>query len=181
MTGVWGVAGQERTAATGGRRHGHRPEVYVGAALIAVAFAALGTAAMVGDGTADRGEMVVVFALMLIPPLVGAVVALVFGRRLIKRMPPLAGADPATKRALRDGSTNDPRIDALARDEATRTLARGWVRWAAALPLLAHLAQVLLDDDLFLRAGNALGVVLWALVIVLRQRAHRLARRYLAT
>ncbi|RAO50572.1 hypothetical protein GAR06_00128 [Micromonospora saelicesensis] len=88
MTGEGRVAADEQV--TRGRQ---RRSTYVVAAVVVVGAAVMGTAAMT-DGDSGRSDLLVSFGLMLIPPLVGAVVALAFGRRLIRRTPRRA-AEPA--------------------------------------------------------------------------------------
>ncbi|MGC4807098.1 hypothetical protein [Micromonospora sp. DT233] len=137
-----------------------------------------------GDGWLAGKRPWLAFLIMLVPPLLGAVVALTVGRRLLRRMPP-AAADPETmrrvKRALRDGSTDDPRVDALARDQATRILARRWMPWVSVLLLAAQLAFFFLGSgDAVQKTVAGVGVVCWAGLIVAFLRSRRRARRYLA-
>ncbi|MGC5306830.1 hypothetical protein [Micromonospora zamorensis] len=174
--------GRERGVQARGRQ---RPRsTYVVAALVVVLVAALGTAAFVGRGTVKSDDLLVTFALMLIPPLVGAVVALAFGRRLIRRMPQTAGTAPATKRrverALRDGSTDDPQLDALARKEAQLRLSQRWLLWLFAAGAGTQVLVLVSADSSFTRVLAVLLLLLWAGAIWYRWRGLRAARRYLA-
>ncbi|MET8041765.1 hypothetical protein ABZU25_12985 [Micromonospora sp. NPDC005215] len=161
-----------------------RRSTYLVAAIVVIATAALGTATFVGRGTVKSDQLLVSFALMLIPPLIGAVVALVFGRRLIRRMPPTAGADPATKqqigRALRDGSTDDPRLDALAREEARLRVGQRWLLWLFAVVVLTQLSALVTAANPFTRVLAVLLILLMAGSAWYRWRGLREARRYLA-
>ncbi|MEV4659197.1 hypothetical protein [Micromonospora sp. NPDC049301] len=179
MTTEGPVAADEQV--TQGRQ---RRSTYGVAALVVVATAVLGTAAFVGRGTVKSDQLLGWFGLMLIPPLVGAVVALVFGRRLIRRMPPTAGADPATKRrigqVLRDGSTDDPRLDALARKEARSRLGQRWLLWLFAAGVLGQLPPLVSPVRPFTRVLAVLLILLWGGSAWYRWRGLREARRYLA-
>ncbi|MGI5212410.1 hypothetical protein [Plantactinospora sp. CA-290183] len=79
------------------------------------------------------------------------VLAWQFGRRRID--PPLVeGSDPATRRAvrraLRDGHTDDPRVDELAHDLIARNLPAGWVPlFCAGLAVLSLMMLLLGDRD----------------------------------
>lgn len=161
----------------------HRRSTYVVAAAVVVGVAAMGTATMV-DGDTGGADFLAAFGLMLIPPLVGAVVALVFGRRLIRRMPRTAGADPATKRriaqALRDGSTDDPRLDALARKEARSRVSQRWLLLLFAGGLLSQLGPLVSPVNPFTRVLAVLLILLWGGAVWYRWRGLREARRYLA-
>ncbi|SCE66742.1 hypothetical protein [Micromonospora mirobrigensis] len=167
-----------------GHRRQRRLDLYVLSALLVLGVAAGATALLAGDGTVDRDELWPVFLVMLVPPLVGVVVALVFGRRITRRLPPQTGADPATmrraKRALRDGHTDDPRVDALARDMATRILAQGWLLWVGVLLLLTQGSRLALDDDLFVRVTGAVGALAALFLIWVHLHGRRRARTYLA-
>ncbi|WP_425781851.1 hypothetical protein [Micromonospora sp. DT53] len=160
------------------------PSTYVVAALVVVLFAALGTAAFVGRGTVKSDDLLVTFAWMLVPPLVGAVVALAFGRRLIRRMPQTAGTAPATKRrverALRDGSTDDPQLDALARKEAQLRISQRWLLWLFAAGVLTQLLTLVSAVRPSTRLLAVLLILLWGGAAWFRWRGLREARRYLA-
>ncbi|MBY8870830.1 hypothetical protein K7640_03100 [Micromonospora sp. PLK6-60] len=164
------------------RRRQRQVNLYVSAALVVVAFAAFGAGVLAGDTAPDK--LWPAFLLMLIPPLIGAVVALVFGRRILRRLPNRAPADPETlrrvKRALRDGHTDDPRIDALARDEATRWLSQGWVRWGAVALLLSQTWLLVRDADTVIRVVAAVGVLCAVVLLWTQGWSRRQARRYLA-
>lgn len=157
---------------------------YVVAALVVVLVAALGTAAFVGRGTVKSDDLLVTFAWMLIPPLFGAVVALLFGRRLIRRMPKTAGVGPATKRrvelALRDGSTDDPRLDTLARKEAQLRLGQRWLLWLLAALTSTQVLVLVSADSWLTRVLAVLLILLWGGAAWHRWRGLREARRYLA-
>ncbi|MCX5118380.1 hypothetical protein OG992_14420 [Micromonospora sp. NBC_00362] len=157
---------------------------YVVAALVVVLFAALGTAAFVGRGTVKSDDLLVTFAWMLIPPLVGAAVALAFGRRLLRRLPRTAGADPTTRRrigqALRDGSTDDPRLDALARKEARTRVSQRWLLLLFVAGLLTQVGPLVSPVRPFGRLLAALLILLWGGAAWWRWRGLREARRYLA-
>ncbi|MEU1585368.1 hypothetical protein [Micromonospora sp. NPDC005710] len=160
-----------------------RRGTYVVAAIVVVSAAAMGTAAIV-DGDTGWSNLLASFALMLIPPLVGVIVALVFGRRLIKRLPRTAGADPATRRrigrALRDGSTDDPRLDTLARKEAEQQVRRRWLPWALGVVLAMQVLHAISTDRTATRWTAGLGAMAWALVLYQQWRVTQRARRYLA-
>ncbi|MEU1396989.1 hypothetical protein ABZ403_13140 [Micromonospora zamorensis] len=162
----------------------HRRSTYVVAAAVVVGAAAMGTAAFVGRGTVKSDQLLVAFGLMLIPPFVGAVVALVFGRRLIRRMPRTAGADPTTRRrivqALRDGSTDDPRLDALARKEARSRVSQRWLLVLFTVGFLSQLPPLVDPVRPFGRVLAVLLLLLWGGAAWYRWRGLREARRYLA-
>ncbi|MEU8387209.1 hypothetical protein [Micromonospora sp. NPDC048843] len=180
------VAKEDRAAAQVPENRGRqRPRsTYVVAALVVVLFAVLGTAAFVGRGTVKSDDLLVTFAWMLIPPLVGAVVALAFGRRLMRRMPQTAGADPATRRriaqTLRDGSTDDPRLDALARKEARTRVSQRWLLLLFVGGLLTQVGPLVSPVRPFGRVLAALLILLWGGAAWWRWRGLREARRYLA-
>ncbi|NYH45365.1 hypothetical protein HNR22_005092 [Micromonospora jinlongensis] len=161
-----------------------RRSTYAVAALVVVGVAALSTAAFVGRGTVKSDQLLGSFGLMLIPPLVGAVVALVFGRRLIRRMPRTAGADPTTRRriaqALRDGSTDDPRLDALARKEARSRVSQRWLLVLFTVGFLSQLPPLVDPVRPFGRVLAVLLLLLWGGAAWYRWRGLREARRYLA-
>ncbi|MFC0005761.1 hypothetical protein [Micromonospora siamensis] len=166
-----------------GHRRQRRLDLYVFCALLVLGVAAAATVLIGTDGT-DRNDLWLVFLLMLIPPMIGVLVALVFGRRIVKRLPKQAPADPESmrraKRALRDGHIDDPRIDALARDMATRTLAQGWLLWVGVLLLLTQGSQLAFDDDLAVRLTGAAGVLAALFLIWTQLQGRRRARTYLA-
>ncbi|MGC4756095.1 hypothetical protein [Micromonospora trifolii] len=161
----------------------HRRSTYVVAAAVVVGAAVMGTAAMV-DGDTGGSDLLAAFAMILIPSLVGAVVALIFGRRLIRRMPRTAGADPATRRrigqALRDGSTDDPRLDALARREARLRVGQRWLLWLFAVVALAQVPALVNTDNPVTRVLAVLLILLMVGAAWYRWRGLREARRYLA-
>ncbi|WP_327042870.1 hypothetical protein OG400_12900 [Micromonospora ureilytica] len=156
---------------------------YAVAALVVVGVAVTGTAAMI-DGDTGRSDLLGSFGLMLIPPLVGAVVALVFGRRLLRRMPRTAGADPTTRRriaqALRDGSTDDPHLDTLARKEARTRVGQRWLLLLFVGGLLTQVGPLVSPARPFGRLLAALLILLWGGAAWWRWRGLREARRYLA-
>ncbi|RAO26316.1 hypothetical protein PSN13_06340 [Micromonospora saelicesensis] len=180
------VAKEDMAAAQVPENRGRqRPRsTYVVAALVVVLFAALGTAAFVGRGTVKSDDLLVTFAWMLIPPLVGAVVALAFGRRLMRRMPQTAGTAPATKRrverALRDGSTDDPQLDALARKEAQLRLGQRWLLLLFAVVILTQLPALVNAVNPFTRVLAVLLILIMLASAWYRWRGLREARRYLA-
>ncbi|MCG5447007.1 hypothetical protein NIE79_005743 [Micromonospora sp. NIE79] len=161
----------------------HRRSTYVVAAAVVVGAAVMGTAAMV-DGDTGGSDLLAAFAMILIPSLVGAVVALVFGRRLIRRIPRTAGADPATRRrigqALRDGSTGDPRLDALARKEARSRVGQRWLLVLFTVGFLSQLPPLVDPVRPFGRVLAVLLLLLWGGAAWYRWRGLREARRYLA-
>ncbi|MGC5289825.1 hypothetical protein [Micromonospora sp. DT231] len=161
-----------------------RRSTYAVAALVVVGASVLGAAALVGDGRMDADNLLAAFAMILIPSLVGAVVALVFGRRLLSRLPRTAGADPTTSRriaqALRDGSTDDPRLDALARREARTRISQRWLLWLFAVGVLTQLLALVSADRPFTRVLAVLLILLWGGSAWYRWRGLREARRYLA-
>ncbi|WP_433652420.1 hypothetical protein ACQP2C_08825 [Micromonospora zamorensis] len=161
----------------------HRRGTYVVAAAVVVGAATMGAAAMVDGGTGGP-DLFAAFALMLIPPLVGAVVALVFGRRLIRRMPRTAGADPTTRRrivqALRDGSTADPHLDALARKEARSRVSQRWLLVLFTVGFLSQLPPLVDPVRPFGRVLAVLLLLLWGGAAWYRWRGLREARRYIA-
>ncbi|MEU8182167.1 hypothetical protein AB0B85_16055 [Micromonospora sp. NPDC049044] len=161
----------------------HRPSTYAVAAIAVVGTAAMGTAALT-DGDTGRPDLLAAFGLMLIPPLVGAVVALVIGRRLIRRFPPTAGADPTTKRriaqVLRDGSTDDPRLDALTREEARSRISRRWLLLLFTAGFLSQLPPLVSPVNPFTRVLAVPLLLLWGGAAWYHWRGLREARRYLA-
>ncbi|MFE9918597.1 hypothetical protein ACFYPG_25910 [Micromonospora sp. NPDC005553] len=156
---------------------------YAVAALVVVGAAVMGTAAMT-DGDVGLPDLLAAFAMILIPSLVGAVVALTFGRRLLRRMPRTAVAGPATRRriaqALRDGSTDDPRLDALARKEARTRVSQRWLLLLFAGGLLTQVGPLVSPGRPFGRLLAALLILLWGGAAWWRWRGLREARRYLA-
>ncbi|RQX06100.1 hypothetical protein DLJ58_24755 [Micromonospora arida] len=156
---------------------------YAVAALVVVGTAVMATAAMT-NGDTRPPDLLATFGLMLIPPLVGAVVALTFGRRLLRRMPRTAGADPTTRRrivqALRDGSTDDPHLDALARKEARTRVSQRWLLLLFAVGLLTQVGPLVSPGRPFGRLLAALLILLWGGAAWWRWRGLREARRYLA-
>lgn len=178
MTSGGRVAADEQV--TRGRQ---RRSTYVVAAVVVVGAAVMGTAAMT-DGDSGRSDLLAAFGLMLIPPLVGAAVALVFGRRLLRRLPRTAGADPTTRRriaqALRDGSTDDPRLDALARKEARTRVSQRWLLLLFVGGLLTQVGPLVSPVRPYGRLLAALLILLWGGAAWWRWRGLRAARRYLA-
>ncbi|MGC4814119.1 hypothetical protein ACLQ29_26605 [Micromonospora sp. DT228] len=88
--------------------------------LLVVAFPALLVVGMsVADGEWNAGDLLPGLLLLLIPGVIGAVIALLVVRRMSRNPSPSSGASPNTRRqmkeALRDGRTTDLRIDALVR------------------------------------------------------------------
>ncbi|MEU8085846.1 hypothetical protein AB0B57_19820 [Micromonospora sp. NPDC049101] len=163
-----------------------RPDrsTYAVAALVVVGAAALGTAAFVSRGSVKSDQLLGSFGLMLIPPLVGAVVALVFGRRLLSRTPRPAGADPTTRRriaqVLRDGSTDDPQLDALARGEARTRVSQRWLLLLFAVVVLTQLPSLVNAVNPFTRVLAVLLILLMVGAAWFRWRGLREARHYLA-
>ncbi|MEH1168858.1 hypothetical protein V6V47_26075 [Micromonospora sp. CPCC 205539] len=163
-----------------------RPDrsTYAIAALVVVGAAVLGTATFVSPGSVKSDQLLGSFGLMLIPPLVGAAVALVFGRRLLRRLPRTAGADRTTRRrmaqALRDGSTDDPRLDALARKEARTRVSQRWLLLLFAVGLLSQLGSLVSPVNPFTRVLAVLAILGWGGLAWFRWRGLREARRYLA-
>jgi hypothetical protein len=141
-----------------------------------------------GDGDWSAGK---VAALLLIPFVMTAVVfaALYPLMRSNDRQVPLSfGTDKATQRAvqraLRTGRPADARIDALARDTATRTLRRSWSLWvfvgAVALQAVGAVLRIVGNADPMDLGMAALLILLSAIMLGTLIMARRRSRAYLA-
>ncbi|GAB3808967.1 hypothetical protein [Micromonospora zhanjiangensis] len=93
--------------------------------------------------------------------------------------PLVVGADPdtraAVRTALRDGRTDDPRVDALVRDWQYRWRIR---RWLLPVSVLCCLAAVAWADDPGLQALLTVGGVAIGLAVWRAERTHRRLSRY---
>ena len=118
-----------RAASIARLRHAVAVAGLVTSSLIVVFLAAL--FALLDDMRSRTGVMAVV----VVAALLGAAFVLcLFALRRQEQDPPLLpGADKQTRtavaRALRSGRSDDPRVDAIARDFAERTLRRPWALW----------------------------------------------------
>ncbi|MFI5497293.1 hypothetical protein [Actinoplanes sp. NPDC051859] len=131
-------------------------------------------------------------AVLLVPTVVGSLLLLLIFR-LLRRQEDnpqlLFGADKADRaavqRALRAGSTTDPRIDALARDTARHAVRRPWLLWwLVGLIVLstALLVVRVIDGDTWREIGlsglnSALFTAVAARLVMDRRRAQRFLQR----
>ncbi|MFI5932880.1 hypothetical protein [Actinoplanes sp. NPDC051494] len=120
--------------------------------LLGVLFAVLVGAALIGGLTAGLGEFRPILLVLVIVPI--GVYALIRRTRLTDPTL-LRGADTSTQRAvtraLKAGHSADPRVDALARDTARRTLRRRWTLATlivAAVVMTGSLVLNLTDGEL---------------------------------
>lgn len=97
------------------------------------------------------------------------------------------GADRQTQRAvaraLRDGGTTDPRVDALARDAAERSKGRAWLVWLCGLLTVVFavllIRGVVTGGDGLTIAASALPMMAQALLVYTFWQLRRRATRYL--
>lgn len=140
---------------------------------------------LAGQESWSLGEI----ALLLAAPLVGVALLLVLFRHLgaQERDPQvLSGAGRADQRAvegaLRAGRSADPRIDALARDEARRTVRRRWVPWlyVSVVVLQAGLMVLnVIEGDGRQQVSFGLLLILWCVLLWQLLARRRRSRRYL--
>ncbi|WP_250030684.1 hypothetical protein [Paractinoplanes maris] len=126
--------------------------------------------------------------LLLVPATVGLlIVALVFRPRAGRGRPPVSvepGVQDAVVRALDNGGTTDPRIDALARQNAEWETGRGWfiglTGAGAALQAGAAVFRAVVDDNWFQVGLSVLLAVCFGLTCWTAVKGRRRALRYLA-
>ena len=148
-------------------------------------FGVLSSLAFRDSGEWSVGEVVVLALPPLVVLLAAAVAVLVWRRR--DQDPQLSlGADRMTQRAvlraLRDGGTADPRVDALARDAAergTRPARLIWLYGLLTVALAAVCISNLVERDWFLAAVFALATVAQAVSVYTFWQNRRRAIRYL--
>lgn len=149
--------------------------------LIRTLFAVLLGVALIGGAAAGFGGF---HPIMLVLVLVPLVVYLVMSRATPTL---LQGADTDTQRAvghaLKAGHSNDPRVEALARDTARRTLRRRWTLAAlilAALMMTLSLVLNLMDGKLGVFAlVHAVGAAAFVAATVNAGLLIRRSRRFL--
>jgi hypothetical protein len=94
-------------------------------------------------------------------------------------LPIVVGADPQTRaelyRALRDGHTSNPRIDAMLRAWRDRWLRH---RWLVPLAALFNLIALIFVDDLGGRVLLGVGALFMLAAVWRTERSHRQLRRY---
>jgi hypothetical protein len=122
--------------------------------------------------------VVVVFSVMAAT----ALVAVLLLRRQEQDPPLLPGADKQTRiavsRALRSGRSDDPRVDAIARDFAQRTLRRPWAVWLFGCWALVEATVTVLrlidgDGDALLSGALTVAFALMGVTAVVTQRRNR--------
>ncbi|MGC4876545.1 hypothetical protein ACLQ26_09835 [Micromonospora sp. DT43] len=122
------------------------------------------------------GALLKIFLIALVLAALGAAVALLASHR----PPTPRTASPAARQALRVGHTDDPRIDALARQEAERRQGGRWVLWILAFAVLLEALLVVGASRPSTRVIAVVLGVFWAIQGWMRWRDLREARRYLA-
>ncbi|MEU5669015.1 hypothetical protein ABZ749_01330 [Micromonospora sp. NPDC047753] len=139
---------------------------------------------LISDGKRDAGDPLIRLLLLLVTATLGVAVILLINAWMTRNSSVSDGADPASRRrvkaALRDGSSTDPQIDALARKEAERQVRRRWVFWALGAVLALQMLNAISTDRTSARWTSGLGAVVWAVVLYQHWRTTQRARRYLA-
>lgn len=173
-----------RANALANQRKGRRVVFIVLAVL--VLFSVLSSFAFSGPRSWSAAEIAVTAL-----PILLAVSLTVLATRAWRRQdrdPQLSlGADRETQRAvaraLRDGGTTDPRVDALARDAAERSKGRAWLIWLYGLLTAVFTAllirNVMAGGDWFTIAAFALPMMAQALLMYTFWQLRRRAVRYL--
>ncbi|MER7591111.1 hypothetical protein ABTW72_26605 [Micromonospora sp. NPDC127501] len=138
---------------------------------------------LISDGERDAGDPLIRLLLLLVTAALGVAVILLINAWMTKNA--LSdGADPASRRrvkaALRDGSTTDPQVDALARKEAEQQVRRRWVFWALGVVLALQMLNAISTDRTSTRWTSGLGALAWAVLLYQHWRTTQRARRYLA-
>ncbi|MEU8287410.1 hypothetical protein AB0C01_24080 [Micromonospora sp. NPDC048905] len=147
------------------------------AAGLAVGLPAVAVAVIALDGRdTSPGGLLKIFLIALVFGVLGAAVALLASHRL----PAPRTTSPAARQALRAGHTDDPRVDALARQEAERRRGRRWVLWILGVAVLAEALLVVGASRPSTRVIAVVLGVFWAAQGWLRWRDLREADRYLA-
>lgn len=146
------IPDRERLRAASIARLRHAAKV-AGIVTLAIVVVFVGVMFVVLDDMRSReGAMAVVVAAAIL--VAAAAVSAILLRRLEQDPPLLPGADKKTRdavaRALRSGRSDDPRVDAIARDFAERSLRRPWTLWLFAFFVLLEATVTvmrLLDGD----------------------------------
>ncbi|WP_410813150.1 hypothetical protein [Micromonospora sp. 067-2] len=184
MTNTGDDTARERTRLIEkGRRRSRRLTVVVVVALCTVpALLVVGWSVL--DGERNPHDLLVRLLLALIPAAVGTAIALLVNKRSQVDPSRSSDTDATTllrmKAALRDGRTDDLRIDALARQEAGRQARQPWTLWVLGGALALNVLLSISSDRPSVRWVAVIGSVAWAVVVVLQLRTVRRARRYLA-
>ncbi|MGC4845654.1 hypothetical protein ACLQ3F_00315 [Micromonospora sp. DT15] len=139
---------------------------------------------LIADGKRDAGDPLIRLLLLLVTATLGVAVILLINAWMTKNSSVSDGTDPASRRrvkaALRDGSTSDPQVDALARKEAEQQVRRRWVPWALGVVMALQVLHAISTDRTSTRWTAGLGAVVWAVVLYQHWRTTQRARRYLA-
>jgi hypothetical protein len=165
----------------------HRRRMLLVGFVLLISIAVPAGFAVTGDGTWSVGKV----AALLIP---FAVTAVLFAalypliRRNDRQVPLSFGTDKATQRAvqraLRTGHADAARIDALARDTATRTLRRSWPLWIFVVAITLQTAgaalRIIDNADLVNVGMAALLILMSAIMLGTLMLARRRSRAYLA-
>ncbi|MEW2428248.1 hypothetical protein AB0877_09560 [Micromonospora sp. NPDC047644] len=139
---------------------------------------------LISDGKRDADDSLIQLLLLLVTAALGVAVVLLINAWMTRNSSVSDGADLASRRrvkaALRDGSTTDPRIDALARKEAEQQVRRRWVFWALGAVLALQTLNAVSTDRTSTRWTAGLAALVWAVLLYQHWRTTQRARRYLA-
>ncbi|SCF31144.1 hypothetical protein GA0070612_6274 [Micromonospora chokoriensis] len=140
---------------------------------------------LISDGERDAGDPLIRLLLLLVTAALGVAVVLLINAWMTRNSSRSDGADLASRRrvkaALRDGSTTDPQVDALARKEAEQQVRRRWVFWALGVVLALQTLNAVSTDRTSTRWTSGLGALVWAVLLYQHWRTTQRARRYLAS
>lgn len=138
---------------------------------------------LISDGERDAGDPLIRLLLLLVTAALGVAVVLLINAWMTRNSSLADGADLASRRrvkaALRDGSTTDPQVDALARKEAEQQVRRRWVFWALGVVLALQTLNAVSTDRTSTRWTSGLGALAWAVLLYQHWRTTQRARRYL--
>ncbi|MCZ7376431.1 hypothetical protein [Micromonospora sp. WMMC250] len=139
---------------------------------------------LISDGERDAGDPLIRLLLLLVTAALAVAVVLLINAWMTRNSSLSDGADLASRRrvkaALRDGSTTDPQVDALARKEAEQQVRRRWVFWALGVVLALQTLNAVSTDRTSTRWTSGLGALAWAVLLYQHWRTTQRARRYLA-
>ncbi|MGW5559953.1 hypothetical protein ACWER9_22365 [Micromonospora sp. NPDC003944] len=139
---------------------------------------------LIASGERGADDPLIRLLLLLVTATLGVAAILLINAWMTRSSFVSHGTDPASRRrvkaALRDGSTTDLQVDALARKEAEQQVRRQWVFWALGVVLTLQILNAISTDRTSTRWTGGLGALVWAVLLYQHWRTTQRARRYLA-
>ncbi|TDB99733.1 hypothetical protein E1091_06300 [Micromonospora fluostatini] len=185
MTTGSGLDDDERRRTAERTRQRHTWLVVLLVALVLVGAVPVLVGAYVGEFGRQPARVATVLLVALVPAMIGAAVLVALRRGRWRDLSRTTGADRATGRrvlqALREGGSDDPRIDALARDEAARQVRTRWLTWVFPVVAVNGANMLVTGTTTVVRVLGGLNVATMLVLTLASHRTVRRARRYLAS